>query len=295
MLTLDIRSRERSGARPPRPSRRRPTSSTSCGAPGRASRWPSCVGSPTTARGVVAQGSVDRDGRREDGRAACVVYAWMAAEESRRRSGRTRAGLEREGLPVGRQARATDKPRRRQWLCCPLGTGASELRRGDACRRERPHQPGRRLRFADQDPQVEATHSFRFARLSRSPVRWADAAVSCHSGWPTASSRSCGHAANSQMVGGGTGCSRGLRRGYVGVGRVRSAPGDEVRRGSVGGGGRAGGCGSCSGGAVGQSWATRESVAEPGTTAAGKRSITAAGDISGIASTGDDATNTQLK
>jgi len=105
-------------------------------------------------RGVVAQGSVDRDGRREDGRAACVVYAWMAAEESRRRSGRTRAGLEREGLPVGRQARATDKPRRRQWLCCPLGTGASELRRGDACRRERPHQPGRRLRFADQDPQV---------------------------------------------------------------------------------------------------------------------------------------------
>ncbi len=45
----------------------------------------------------------------------------------------------------------------------------------------------------------------------------------------------------------------------------------------------------------GQSWATRESAAEPDTTAAGKRSITAAADISGIASTGDDATNTQLK
>ena len=45
----------------------------------------------------------------------------------------------------------------------------------------------------------------------------------------------------------------------------------------------------------GQSWATRESPAEPGTAAAGKRSITAAGDINGIASTGDDATNSQLK
>ena len=33
------------------------------------------------------------------------LYAWMAAEESRRRLERTRAGLERrkrEGLPVGR-------------------------------------------------------------------------------------------------------------------------------------------------------------------------------------------------
>lgn len=45
----------------------------------------------------------------------------------------------------------------------------------------------------------------------------------------------------------------------------------------------------------GQSWAMRDSPAEPGTTPAGRRSITAAGDISGIASTGDDATNTQLK
>jgi hypothetical protein len=45
----------------------------------------------------------------------------------------------------------------------------------------------------------------------------------------------------------------------------------------------------------GQSWATRESAAEPGAATAGKRSITAAGDISGIASTGDDATNIQLK
>jgi putative DNA-invertase from lambdoid prophage Rac len=45
------------------------------------------------------------------------LYAWMAAEESRRRSERTRAGLERrkrEGLPVGRQPGARDKkPRRR--------------------------------------------------------------------------------------------------------------------------------------------------------------------------------------
>lgn len=35
-----------------------------------------------------------------------ALYAWMAAEESRRRSERTRAGLgrrKREGLPVGRQ------------------------------------------------------------------------------------------------------------------------------------------------------------------------------------------------
>jgi hypothetical protein len=45
----------------------------------------------------------------------------------------------------------------------------------------------------------------------------------------------------------------------------------------------------------GQSWATHEPSAEPDTAMAGKRSITAAGDISGIASTGDDATNTQLK
>ena len=45
------------------------------------------------------------------------LYAWMPAEESRGRSERTRAGLERrkrEGLPVGRQPGATDKkPRRR--------------------------------------------------------------------------------------------------------------------------------------------------------------------------------------
>lgn len=44
----------------------------------------------------------------------------------------------------------------------------------------------------------------------------------------------------------------------------------------------------------GQSWATRESAGELGTEA-GKRSIAAARDISGIASTGDDATNTQLR
>jgi putative DNA-invertase from lambdoid prophage Rac len=45
------------------------------------------------------------------------LFAWMAAEESRRRSERVRAGLERrvrEGKPVGRQPGARDrKPRRR--------------------------------------------------------------------------------------------------------------------------------------------------------------------------------------
>jgi putative DNA-invertase from lambdoid prophage Rac len=45
------------------------------------------------------------------------LFAWMAAEESRRRSDRVRAGLERrrrEGKPVGRQPGATDKrPRKR--------------------------------------------------------------------------------------------------------------------------------------------------------------------------------------
>jgi len=45
------------------------------------------------------------------------LYAWMAAEESRRRSERTRAGLERrrgDGKPVGRQPGAKDRvPRRR--------------------------------------------------------------------------------------------------------------------------------------------------------------------------------------
>jgi putative DNA-invertase from lambdoid prophage Rac len=45
------------------------------------------------------------------------LYAWMAAEESRRRSERVRAGLDRrrsKGLPVGRQPGAKDrKPRRR--------------------------------------------------------------------------------------------------------------------------------------------------------------------------------------
>ena len=45
----------------------------------------------------------------------------------------------------------------------------------------------------------------------------------------------------------------------------------------------------------GQSWATRESTVERGAAVAGNRSITAARDIRGIASTGDDATNTQLK
>jgi DNA invertase Pin-like site-specific DNA recombinase len=53
------------------------------------------------------------------------LYAWMAAEESRRRSERTRAGLERrkrEGLPVGRQPGATDKkPRRPVRFSRPAG------------------------------------------------------------------------------------------------------------------------------------------------------------------------------
>jgi putative DNA-invertase from lambdoid prophage Rac len=45
------------------------------------------------------------------------LFAWMAAEESRRRSERVRAGVERRraaGLPVGRQPGAADrKPRKR--------------------------------------------------------------------------------------------------------------------------------------------------------------------------------------
>jgi hypothetical protein len=45
----------------------------------------------------------------------------------------------------------------------------------------------------------------------------------------------------------------------------------------------------------GQSWATHKSPDEPATTTTGRRSIAAARDISGIASTGDDVTNTQLK
>ena len=46
-----------------------------------------------------------------------AIYAWMAAEESRRRSERVKAGLARrraEGKPVGRRAGSQDrKPRRR--------------------------------------------------------------------------------------------------------------------------------------------------------------------------------------
>jgi DNA invertase Pin-like site-specific DNA recombinase len=46
-----------------------------------------------------------------------AIYAWMAAEESRRRSERVKAGLARrraEGKPVGRRTGAQDrKPRRR--------------------------------------------------------------------------------------------------------------------------------------------------------------------------------------
>jgi hypothetical protein len=45
----------------------------------------------------------------------------------------------------------------------------------------------------------------------------------------------------------------------------------------------------------GHSWAGAESPAEPSTVTAGRRSITSAGDISGIASTGDNTTNTQQK
>ena len=45
------------------------------------------------------------------------IYAWMAAEESRRRSERVKAGLERrrrEGKPVGRQVGAKDRTKRRR-------------------------------------------------------------------------------------------------------------------------------------------------------------------------------------
>jgi len=55
----------------------------------------------------------------------------------------------------------------------------------------------------------------------------------------------------------------------------------------------------------GQSWATREGggaasgtgrrPGRPGATATGERSIAAGGDIGGIASTGDDATNIQQR
>jgi hypothetical protein len=45
----------------------------------------------------------------------------------------------------------------------------------------------------------------------------------------------------------------------------------------------------------GQSWATRETATKPDAAAAGNRSISATNDISGIASTGDNAINTQLK
>src|ERR1700722_19981660 len=43
----------------------------------------------------------------------------------------------------------------------------------------------------------------------------------------------------------------------------------------------------------GQQWAMHDSTAESGTAASEGRSITAGQDISGIASTGDGATNTQ--
>ena len=44
----------------------------------------------------------------------------------------------------------------------------------------------------------------------------------------------------------------------------------------------------------GQSWAMRDSLADPGA-GAGSRSVSAGGDIGGIASTGDNATNSQQK
>jgi hypothetical protein len=45
----------------------------------------------------------------------------------------------------------------------------------------------------------------------------------------------------------------------------------------------------------GQQWAMRDSPSESGASAPESRSITAGQDVSGIASTGDDATNTQYK
>lgn len=44
-----------------------------------------------------------------------------------------------------------------------------------------------------------------------------------------------------------------------------------------------------------QQWATRNLPTESATSAAERRSITVGQDVSGIASTGDDATNTQYK
>jgi DNA invertase Pin-like site-specific DNA recombinase len=64
------------------------------------------------------------------------MLAWMAEQESQRRSDRTKAGIERrkerDGLPVGRQAGARDKPetkRRRSGY-----VGAWEGERGEARR-----------------------------------------------------------------------------------------------------------------------------------------------------------------
>jgi DNA invertase Pin-like site-specific DNA recombinase len=57
------------------------------------------------------------------------LFAWMAAEESRRRSERIRAGIERrkaEGKPVGRQAGAKDKkPRKRSGYVARYERGGS--------------------------------------------------------------------------------------------------------------------------------------------------------------------------
>lgn len=57
------------------------------------------------------------DGPAEMQELLTSILAWMAAQESRRRSERVKAGLERrrrQGLPVGRQAGAKDKGKRKR-------------------------------------------------------------------------------------------------------------------------------------------------------------------------------------
>lgn len=72
------------------------------------------------------------------------VLAWVAEQESRRRSERTRAGLarrrDREGLPIGRQQGAKDKPetkRKRSGYVSAWEGPAGEARRAALAERNR--------------------------------------------------------------------------------------------------------------------------------------------------------------
>lgn len=70
------------------------------------------------------------------------VFAWMAEQESKRRSERTRAGLQRrrevDGMPVGRQPGAADKkPRRRSGYVSSWEGVAGEARRAALAERNR--------------------------------------------------------------------------------------------------------------------------------------------------------------